>query len=58
VIAFDLPAWELFRSKEESDNPSMLNDLMLLISNRSPEEIALITKITKDVISAMDLKNK
>ena len=58
VTALGLPAWELFRSEEESDKRSMLNDHMILISSRSPEEIALITKITKDVISAIELKNK
>ncbi|AZK45700.1 helix-turn-helix domain-containing protein [Paenibacillus lentus] len=55
VTALDVPAWELFRHEDISDKQFLLHEHINLISNRSAEEIALITKITKDIISAMEL---
>ncbi|WP_019637871.1 helix-turn-helix domain-containing protein [Paenibacillus fonticola] len=55
VTALDVPAWELFRHEDKSDKHILLHEHVSLISNRSAEEIAIITKITKDIISAMEL---
>lgn len=58
VTALDIPAWEIFRSEEDTGKRIVLHNHMTLISGRSIEEIALITKITEDVFAAMELKNR
>lgn len=56
VSALDIPAGELFRPEEVLDKQSLLDEHMKLVSSRSTEEIALITKVTREVIFAMEMK--
>jgi hypothetical protein len=51
AAALKVPAGELFRPEV------ILDEHMKLISSRSAEEIALITKITRDVIWGMGMKS-
>ncbi|MNO77617.1 HTH-type transcriptional regulator SinR [compost metagenome] len=53
ATALGIPAGELFRPEEVLDKQQLLDEHMKLVSGRSAEEIALITKITRDVIWGM-----
>ena len=57
ATALDIPAGELFRPEEVLDKQHLLDEHMKLIRGRSAEEIALITRITRDVIWGMGMKS-
>ncbi|AKG36830.1 helix-turn-helix domain-containing protein [Paenibacillus durus] len=58
IAAFQVPAIEIFRFEENTDHRKALDEHMTLISSRSAEEIAAITKITREVIAAMGIGSK
>lgn len=58
ATALDIPAGELFRPEVVLDKQQLLDEHMRLVSGRSAEEIALITKITREVIWGMEIKSK
>ncbi|MDT3425295.1 transcriptional regulator with XRE-family HTH domain [Paenibacillus forsythiae] len=55
IAAFQVPAIEVFRFEENTDRRKALDEHMTLISSRNAEEIAAITKITREVIAAMGI---
>ncbi|QQZ62476.1 hypothetical protein JI735_07765 [Paenibacillus sonchi] len=55
ITAFQIPAVEIFRFEDETDCRKALDEHMTLISDRSTEEIAVITEINREVIAAMDM---
>ncbi|WP_059041413.1 helix-turn-helix domain-containing protein [Paenibacillus rubinfantis] len=57
ATALDIPAGELFRPEVVLDKKQLLDEHMKLVSARSAEEIALITKITREVIWGMGMKS-
>ncbi|EES74476.1 helix-turn-helix domain-containing protein [Paenibacillus sp. MB22_1] len=57
AVALDVPAGDLFRTEVVLDKQQLLDEHMKLVSSRSAEEIALITKITRDVIWGMGMKS-
>ncbi|MNI45797.1 HTH-type transcriptional regulator SinR [compost metagenome] len=57
IAAFQVPAVEIFRFEDETDRRKALDEHMTLISDRITEEITAITRINREVISAMDLSN-
>lgn len=50
ATALDIPTRELFSHEAVLDKQQLLDEHMKLLSGRSAEEIALITRITRDVI--------
>ncbi|GJM70289.1 hypothetical protein HMSSN036_25050 [Paenibacillus macerans] len=50
ALALDVPAGELVQSEEALDKQRLLDEHLKLVGGRKAEEIALITKITRDVI--------
>lgn len=56
ALALDIPAGELFRPDEILDKQQLLDEHMKLVSRRSAEEIALITRIIRNVIWGMEMK--
>lgn len=57
IAAFQVPAMELFRFEDDTDRRKAIDEHMVLISSRSPKEIAAITRITKEVIAAIGLED-
>lgn len=55
IAAFDVPAVELFRFEDESEHRKALDEHMALVSSKSAEEIAAITRVTREVIAAMEI---
>lgn len=53
IAAFDVPAAELFCFEDESEHRKALDEHMTLISSKSAEEIAALTRVTREVIAAM-----
>lgn len=53
AAALDIPAGDLLRLEVVLDKQQLLDEHMKLVSGRSAEEIALITRITRDVIGGM-----
>ncbi|MDQ0090890.1 transcriptional regulator with XRE-family HTH domain [Paenibacillus anaericanus] len=58
ITAFQVPATELFQFENDTYRHKAIDEHMTLISSRSEEEVALITKITRDVITAMEFKGE
>lgn len=58
AAALDIPAGDLFRMEVVLDKQQLLDEHIKLVSERSAEEIALITKITREVIWGMEIKSK
>ncbi|MEC0329879.1 helix-turn-helix transcriptional regulator [Paenibacillus macerans] len=56
ALALDVPAGDLVQSEEALDKQRLLDEHLKLVSGRNAEEIALITKITRDVIWGMEMK--
>ncbi|AIQ15143.1 helix-turn-helix domain-containing protein [Paenibacillus durus] len=56
IAAFQVPAIEIFRFEENTDHRKAIDEHIALISSRSAEEIAAITKINKEVIAAMEIR--
>ncbi|AIQ21312.1 transcriptional regulator [Paenibacillus sp. FSL H7-0357] len=55
IAAFQVPAIEVFRFEDETEHRKALDEHMALISNKSVEEIAAITRVTREVIAAMGM---
>ena len=55
ITAFNVPAIEFFRFKDETDRRKALDEHMALLSNRSAEEIAALTRVIGEVVTAMGL---
>ncbi|OKP93172.1 transcriptional regulator [Paenibacillus sp. P3E] len=55
IAAFKVPAIEIFRFEDETDRRKALDEHMTLISDRSTEEIAALTKINREVIATLDM---
>ncbi|MFD0715675.1 helix-turn-helix domain-containing protein [Paenibacillus sp. GCM10027626] len=55
IAAFQVPAIELFRFEEASERRKTIDEHMTLISSRSTEEIAAITKVSREVIAAIEV---
>jgi transcriptional regulator with XRE-family HTH domain len=58
ATALDIPAGDLFRPEVVLDKQQLLDEHMKLVSDRSAEEIALITRITRDVIWGMGMRGR
>lgn len=55
IAAFKVPAIELFRFEDETQRRKPLDEHMALLSSKSAEEIAALTRVTREVIAAMVL---
>jgi transcriptional regulator with XRE-family HTH domain len=55
IAAFQVPAIEVFRFDDETEHRKALDEHMALISNKSAEEIAAITRVVREVIAAMGI---
>jgi transcriptional regulator with XRE-family HTH domain len=55
IAAFDVPAIEFFRFEDETDRRKALDEHVALLSSKSAEEIAALTRVTIEVIAAMGL---
>lgn len=53
IAAFDVPAAELFRFEDESEHRKALDEHMTLISSKSAEEIAALTRISMEVFNVI-----
>ncbi|MEK5035682.1 helix-turn-helix transcriptional regulator [Paenibacillus sp. FSL R7-0302] len=58
IAAFQVPALEIFRFEDESDRSKALDEHMILISDRSIEEIVALTKINREVIVTLDISGR
>ncbi|ETT77065.1 transcriptional regulator [Paenibacillus sp. FSL R7-277] len=58
IAAFQVPAIEIFRFEDESDRRKVLDEHMILISDRSIEEIVALTKINREVIVTLDISGR
>ncbi|OMF28846.1 helix-turn-helix domain-containing protein [Paenibacillus sp. FSL H8-0259] len=58
IAAFQIPAEEIFRFEDDTDRRKALDEHMTLISCRSTEEIAALTKINLEVIAALDISGE
>ncbi|MEK3880701.1 helix-turn-helix domain-containing protein [Paenibacillus sp. FSL M7-0420] len=58
IAAFHIPAEEIFRFEDESDRRKVLDEHMILISDRSIEEIVALTKINREVIVTLDISGR
>jgi transcriptional regulator with XRE-family HTH domain len=55
IAAFDVPAIEFFRFEDETERRKALDEHMALLSSKSAEEIAALTRVTREVVTAMGL---
>ncbi|MEK8211282.1 helix-turn-helix domain-containing protein [Paenibacillus sp. FSL L8-0463] len=55
IAAFDVPAIELFRFEDETHHRKALDEHMALLSSKSAEEIAALTRVIREVIAAIGL---
>jgi transcriptional regulator with XRE-family HTH domain len=55
ITAFNVPAIELFRFEVEVQRSNALDEHMALLSSKNAEEIAALTRVTREVIAAMSL---
>jgi transcriptional regulator with XRE-family HTH domain len=55
IAAFDVPAIEFFRFEDETQRRKALDEHMALLSSKSAEEIAALTRVTREVIAAIRL---
>ncbi|WP_379142503.1 helix-turn-helix domain-containing protein [Paenibacillus sp. sgz500992] len=55
IAAFQVPAIEVFRFDDETEHRKALDEHMTLISTKSAEEIAAITRVVREVIAAMGM---
>ncbi|MEK3865189.1 helix-turn-helix transcriptional regulator [Paenibacillus sp. FSL H7-0716] len=55
IAAFDVPAKELFRFEDETQRRKALDEHMALLSSKSAEEITALTRVTREVITAIGL---
>jgi transcriptional regulator with XRE-family HTH domain len=58
IAAFQIPAEEIFHFEDNTDRRKALDEHMTLISGRSIEEIAALTKINREVIAALDISGE
>lgn len=58
IVAFGVPALEFFRFEEETEHRRKLEEHMALLSSKSAEEIAALTRVTREVITAIELNKK
>lgn len=58
IAAFQIPAEEIFRFEDDTDRRKALDELVTLISGRSTEEIAALTKINREVIATLDISGE
>lgn len=55
IAAFEVPAIEFFRFEDETERRKALDEHMALLSSKSAEEIAALTRVTREVIATMGL---
>ncbi|OMD28129.1 helix-turn-helix domain-containing protein [Paenibacillus odorifer] len=55
IAAFDVPAIEFFRFEDETQRRKALDEHMALLSSKSAEEIAALTRVVREVIAAIGL---
>ncbi|AIQ72416.1 MULTISPECIES: helix-turn-helix domain-containing protein [Paenibacillus] len=58
IAAFDVPAIEFFRFEDETQRRKALDEHMALLSSKSAEEIAALTRVTREVIAATGLDKR
>ncbi|OMD64498.1 transcriptional regulator [Paenibacillus odorifer] len=58
IAAFDVPAIEFFRFEDETQRRKVLDEHMALLSSKSAEEIAALTRVTREVIAATGLDKR
>jgi transcriptional regulator with XRE-family HTH domain len=56
IAAFEVPAIEFFRFDDETKQRKALDEHLALLSCKSTEEIAAITRVTREVIAAMEIR--
>lgn len=55
IDAFQIPAEEIFRFEDGTNQRKALDEYMLLVSARSTEEISALTRINREVIATLDI---
>ncbi|MNV83044.1 HTH-type transcriptional regulator PuuR [compost metagenome] len=55
IAAFGVPAVEFFRFEDKTERREALDEHMAVLSSKSADEIAAITRITREVIAAMEM---
>ncbi|MNB71014.1 HTH-type transcriptional regulator PuuR [compost metagenome] len=55
IAAFGVPAVEFFRFEDKTEQREALDEHMAVLSSKSADEIAAITRITREVIAAMEM---
>ncbi|BAU27226.1 DNA-binding XRE family transcriptional regulator [Aneurinibacillus soli] len=58
ATALQVPALELFRTEEYTNRQQALDEHMVMLSSRRTSEITLLTKINKDILTAIDVKSE
>ncbi|MFF2912039.1 helix-turn-helix domain-containing protein [Paenibacillus sp. NPDC057934] len=55
IAAFEVPAIEFFRFEDATERRKVLDEHITLLSSKSVEEIAALTRVVREVIAAMSL---
>lgn len=55
IAAFNVPAIELFRFEDETQRRKALDEHIALLSSKSAEEIVALTRVSREVIAAIEL---
>ncbi|QOS81874.1 helix-turn-helix transcriptional regulator [Paenibacillus sp. JNUCC31] len=58
INGFQVPAEEIFKFKEESEYKRALDEHIVLISGKSSDEIASLTKINKEILNTIEKLQK
>lgn len=57
ILALNISPAEIFGTEFSSEKDRLLDSIKVLLQNRDTQEIEIILKLTKDVLSAFDARN-